>query len=352
MPADTAEARKPRVLHLPAREHTEKVFTPESWARLQEGFEVTRNESRRDLTEERICSVIGGHDALITGWAAPASGGPPPITPAIMEAADRLRIIAHSAGSVRRMLAQVWTDYIVPRRICVSTATVPIACNVAETALGLIIMSAKRLMEHALHVRDTGGWRTPEIPVGDQYLTGATVGLVGAGDVGREMIRALRLFAVRTLVYDPYLAAADAHALQVESVELNDLFARSDIVSLHAPSIPETDRMVGSQQLRLLRDGAVLVNTARGSLIDHDALVREAVGGRIRVALDVTTPEPLPADSPLRSMSNVIVTPHVAGHGRYGHRRIGDATVAALEDFFAGRRVAGAIDPARWERLA
>ena len=186
MPADTAAARKPRVLHLPAREHTEKVFTPESWARLQAGFEVTRNEGDRDLTEGRICSLIGGHDALITGWAAPASGGPPPITPAVMEAADRLRIIAHSAGSVRRMLAQVWTDYIVPRRICVSTATVPIACNVAETALGLIIMSAKRLMEHALHLRGTGGWRTPEIPVGEQYLTGATVGIVGAGDVGRE----------------------------------------------------------------------------------------------------------------------------------------------------------------------
>ena len=298
MPADTAAARKPRVLHLPARGHTEKVFTAESWARLQAGFEVTRNEGDRDLTEERICSLIDGHDALITGWAAPASGGPPPITPAIMEAADRLRVIAHSAGSVRRMLAQVWTDYIVPRRICVFTATVPIACNVAETALGLIIMSAKRLMEHALHLRGTGGWRTPEIPVGDQYLTGATVGLVGAGDVGREMIRALRPFAVRILVYDPYLAAADAHAMQIESVELNDLFARADIVSLHAPSIPETDHMVGTEQLRLLRDGAVLVNTARGSLIDHDALIREAAGGRIRVALDVTTPEPLPADSP------------------------------------------------------
>ncbi len=352
MAADTAAARKPRVLHLPAREHTEKVFTPESWARLQAGFEVTRNEGDHDLTEEQICALIGGHDALITGWAAPASGGPPPITPAIMEAADRLRIIAHSAGSVRRMLDRAWTDYIVPRGICVSTATMPIACNVAETALGLIIMSAKRLMEHALHLRGTGGWRTPEIPVGEQYLTGATVGIVGASDVGREVLRVLRPFAVRILVYDPFLTAEEADAMEVEKAELNDLFARSDIVSLHAPSIPETDRMVGTEQFRLLRDGVLLVNTARGSLIDHDALIREAAGGRIRVALDVTTPEPLPADSPLRAMPNVILTPHVAGHGRYGHYRIGDATVAALEDFFAGRPVTGAIDRERWERLA
>ena len=92
-----------------------------------------------------------------------------------------------------------------------------------------------------------------------------------------------------------------------EQVELDELFARADIVTLHAPSIPETRHMVGAAQLRLLRDGALLVNTARGSLIDQEALVREAAGGRIRVALDVTTPEPLPGDSPLRRMPNVIV---------------------------------------------
>ena len=352
MPADTAASRKPRVLHLPAREHTAKVFTPAAWARLQGAFEVTRNDGDGDLTEAEICSLIGGHDALITGWAAPASGGPPPITPAIMEAADRLRIIAHSAGSVRRMLHRVWEDHVVPRRICVFTSTAAIAYNVAETTLGLIIMSAKRLMEHALHVRGTGGWRAPEIPVGEQYLTGGIVGIVGASDVGREVIRVLRPLAGRILVYDPFLDADDAQPLQVEKAELNDLFARSDIVSLHAPSIPETDRMVGAEQLSLLRDGAVLVNTARGSLVDHDALIEEAATGRIRVALDVTTPEPPPADSPLRAMPNVILTPHVAGHGRYGHRRIGDATVAALKDFFAGRPVTGAIDPDHWERLA
>ena len=94
--------------------------------------------------------------------------------------------------------------------------------------------------------------------------------------------------------------------------------------------------MVGAEQLSLLRDGAVLVNTARGSLVDHDALIEEAATGRIRVALDVTTPEPPPADSPLRAMPNVILTPHVAGHGRYGHRRIGDATVGRAEGLLRG----------------
>ena len=135
-------------------------------------------------------------------------------------------------------------------------------------------------------------------------------------------------------------------------VDLNNLFERADIISLHAPSLPETDHMVGPAQLARMRNGAVLINTARGSLIDQEALIKEAGTGRIRVALDVTTPEPLPANSPLRTMSNVIITPHLAGQGRYGHERIGAATLQALEDFFSGKTVSGAIDHSRWEKLA
>ena len=348
---------KPRILFAPAREHTTKVFAPGVWDRLEAQFDLDRNDRDDDLTTVEVRARIGGCDGLVTGWGATSPQvlrpqGAAPLTPAIMEAADRLRIIAHSAGSVRRMLGEVWNDYIAARGICVFNATVEIGYNVAETAVGFMIMSAKRLMEYALHVRHTQGWRSPDIPVDEQHLTGATVGIVGASDVGREVMRLLRPFDVHILLYDPYLEADAARALEVEQVELDDLFARADIVSLHAPSIPETDRMVGAAQLQQLRDGAVLVNTARGSLMDHDALIREAGSGRIRVALDVTAPEPVPADSPLRSMPNVIITPHLAGQGRYGHDRIGAATLRALEEFFAGKPVTGAIDHARWERLA
>ena len=348
---------KPRILFTPAREHTAKVFAPEVMARLEARFDVDRNDRDTDLSEAEVRARIAGCDALVTGWGASdrrvlRPRGAMALTPAIMEAADRLRIIAHAAGSVRQMLGAVWHDYIAPRGICVFTATVEIGCNVAETALGLMIMSSKRLMEYALHVRHTDGWRSPDIPVDEQHLFGATVGIVGASDVGRLVLRLLRPFDVNVLLYDPYLSAEEARTLAVERVSLDDLFARADVVSLHAPSIPETRHMVGARQLRLMRDRAVLVNTARGSLIDQEALIREAGSGRIRVALDVTTPEPLPADSPLRAMPNVIITPHLAGQGRYGHLRIGAAALQALEDFFAGRPVTGAVDHARWERLA
>ena len=348
---------KPRILFAAAREHTTKVFAPEVLSRLETSFEVARNDRDEDFTAAEVSARIGGCDGLVTGWGATDPGAlrpraAMPLTPAIMDAADRLKIIAHAAGSVRHMLGAVWRDYIAPRGICVFTATVEIGYNVAETALGLMIMSSKRLLESALHVRHTAGWRARDIAVDEQHLFGATVGIVGASDVGRRVLRLLRPFNVRALLYDPYLDAGEAHSLEVEQVALDDLFARADIVTLHAPSIPETEHMVGAAQLRLLRDGALLVNTARGSLIDQEALIREAGSGRIRVALDVTTPEPLPGDSPLRAMPNVIITPHLAGQGRYGHLRIGAATLQALEDFFAGRPVTGAIEHARWKRLA
>ena len=348
---------KPRILFAPAREHTGKVFAPEVMARMEAVFDLDRNDRDTDLSEDEMRARIAGCEGLVTGWGASNPRVLRPraamaLTPAIMEAADRLRIIAHAAGSVRQMLGAVWQDYIAARGICVFTATVEIGYNVAETAVGLMIMSTKRLMEYALHVRDTGGWRSPGIPVDEQHLFGATVGIVGASDVGRRVMLLLRPFDVRLLLFDPYLDAQEAGALNAEKVELDELFTRADIVSLHAPSIPETRHMVGAAQLRRLRDGALLVNTARGSLIDQEALIREAGSGRIRVALDVTTPDPLPADSPLRPMPNVIITPHLAGQGRYGHTRIGQATAQALESFFAGRPVKGAITHARWERLA
>ena len=348
---------KPRLLFAPAREHTDKVFSPDNLQCLEEHFDVDRNDRDEDLDEAEVSARIGGCDGLVTGWRTTdphtlRPRGAMPLTPAILEAEDRLKIIAHAAGSVRQMLGAVWHDYIVPRGICVFTATVEIGYNVAETALGLMIMSSKRLLDYALHLRHSDGWRAAGVPVDEQHLFGATVGIVGASDVGREVLRLLRPFDVHALLYDPYLDVGEVRSLGVEQVELDELFARADIVTLHAPNVPETRHMVGAAELRRLRDGGLLVNTARGSLIDQEALIQEAGSGRIRVALDVTTPEPLPGDSPLRRMRNVIITPHLAGQGRYGHLRIGAATLRALQDFFAGRPVQGAIDHGRWERLA
>jgi phosphoglycerate dehydrogenase-like enzyme len=291
--------------------------------------------------------MIGAYEAVVTGWGSPA------FTIAVLKRADRLRIVAHSAGSIKGLFPREVVDAdVVPRGLIVFSANRAIALNVAEYTVGAMIMVPRRFVEQTAAIRTSDAWRDPGLAPNALYLRGATVGLVSASTVAREVIPLLRPFDVRILVYDPYLSDREAGRLDVEKVELDALFERSDIVSLHAPSIPTTRHMVGARQLARLRDGALLINSSRGSVLDHDALLREAETGRIRVVLDVTEPEPLPADHPLRPLPNVYLTPHMSGTGAYGYFKIGEMTLEALEACFAERPVAGAVDWSRYELLA
>ena len=338
---------KKRVLCLPTFEHIEYVFAVQTLGRLRTLFDVAFNDLSRNHSSEEVASRIKGFDALITGWGSPL------LTEAVFENADRLRIIAHSAGSVKGLLSKdVVRRYIVPRGICVCNAPRAIAFNVAEATLGLLIMASRRLLDHAVNVRERLVWHDSGIPREIRTINGSTIGIVGASTVGREFIRLLKPFDCRVLVYDPYLSEEEAERLKVEKASLEDLFERSDFVSIHAPMTEETYHMISERHLRLLRDGAVLVNTSRGKVIDQDALIRECETGRILVALDVTDPEPLPTDSPLRKLRNVIITPHVAGHGLYGAKKIGGMTFQALEDLFAGREVKNRVDFEEYDIIA
>ena len=339
---------KKKILCIPTSRHLDYVFSHETLERLKNLFDVTFNDLDRDYTSEEVAYRIKGFDGLITGW------GSPPLTEEVFENADRLKIIVHSAGSVKASLLskRVVEKYIIPRGICVCNAPKAIAYNVAETTLGLMIMVAHRLFDHALNVRERLGWRDPCIPRDFKTINGSTVGIVGASTVGREVIRLLKPFDCRVLVYDPYLSEEEAERLGVEKTSLERLFEESDFVSVHAPLTEETVHMIGRRHFRLLRDGAVFINTSRGKIIDQDALIEECRKERFLVALDVTDPEPLPKDSPLRRFRNVIVTPHVAGNGYYGAKKIGEMTLQALEDFFAGREVKNRVDFTRYEILA
>jgi phosphoglycerate dehydrogenase-like enzyme len=335
----------PRLLYVCAESHTREVFPPHVYERLTTQFDVDSNPSGERYAADEIESRIAGADALVTGWGAPN------LTPEIMANADALKLIAHSAGSVQGLLADV-IDEVRERGIRVFSARRGIAYNVAEAAIGYMIALSRRWIDHAANTR-SGGWRHPDFPRNSQGLRGATVGILSASAVAREVIPLLAAFNTRVLVYDPYLSDYEAGVLGVERVDdVDDLFSRADFVSLHAPSIPATRHMVGKRQLELLRDGAVFINTSRGTVLDHDALTEVARQGRIQVALDVTTPEPLPADHPLRSLPNVHITPHTAGCGYYGYAKIGEATAAAIESFFAGRDFEGEVDLDRWELYA
>lgn len=339
---------KPNIWYIPMSDHTEKVFTPEVFQQMLDEFDVTVNETGEALTTQQVAEGIAGYDGLVTGW-----GASPPLTAEVFEAADKLQIIAHSAGSVKHMLSVgVVEQYLIPRNIVTFSASGAIADNVAESAVGMLIMTCRRWVDHILHTRQSDGWKDPHIFWNGQFLLGSTLGVISASQVGRKVIELLRPWDLTILLYDPYVTDQQAQQLGVEKVELDELFRRSDHVTIHAPSTPETDKMIGSEQLALLRDGATIVNTARGSVIDEDALIAEVRTGRISVCLDVTDPEPPAADSPLRKLKNVYLTPHVAGGGYYGFHNIGETTRQALADYFAGRPVQGAVNYSRLAQLS
>ena len=341
---------KPKILSLAPRSHINWMFDPALWDELNRDFDVVGHDEARHLAPDECVHDATDCAAVITGWGAK------PFTPQWLEAAPNLKIVAHTAGSPRGLFSdETVREILIPRGIQIYTGADGMGANVAEQTIGMMIATTRRfaLQAQALREKQTTGATAIEAPARDaQYLTGATVGLVSASKVARQVIPLLHAFGCRVLVYDPFLRDEAARELGVESVGLLELFERSDIVSLHAPHLPETQGLVTAELLSKLRDGASFINTSRGTVVDQDALLKECQSGRIFAALDVTTPEPLPPDSPFWELENVQITPHIAGQGRAGYRRIGAGAAQAIRDALAGREIVNAVPLSRWETVA
>lgn len=321
------------------------MFRPATWQALNEQFDVIENHNERQLSAAEVLDVIGDCDAVITGWSSPA------FSRQTLDAAPHLKIVAHAAGSVKSLFsAEVVQEILIPRGITVFSGNAPMAINVAEATVGLMISIPRRWPELQQEFRQTRG--RVQTPINGQFLTGATVGLVSASQVARYVLKLLPAFGCRVLLYDPFLSAEQAQPLGAELVGLDEIFASSDILSVHSPDLPTTKNLIGARELALLRDGATFINTARGAVVDHEALLAECRSGRILAALDVTEPEPLPSDSPFWDLPNVCLLPHIAGAGYAGYFGIGDHALQALYDTFEGKKVQGAVPLERWELLA
>lgn len=332
-----------KILSLPPLSHIVTMFREDTWDSLRNEFDVYENDSPGQMTPAQVRGLIGERDAIMTGW------GSTPFTREMLDSAENLKIIAHTAGTVKFLFTRdLVEEVLIPRGITVFSGNDGLAINAAEATVGLMIAASRRWPEH---IDAFGRMGQREIPRNGQFLSGATVGIVAASKVARHVLRLLQPFNCEILLYDPFVTPEAARGLGVELVKLDDLFKRSDIVSVHAPELPATQKMVGASQLKKLQDGALLVNTSHGSVIDHEALLKEVRGGRITAALDVTDPEPLPSDSEFWTLPNVVLTPHLARDGYAGYFRIGDNTLQALRDCFNGRPVAGAVPLENWDIL-
>ncbi|WP_241995659.1 hydroxyacid dehydrogenase [Kribbella sp. VKM Ac-2568] len=291
------------------------------------------------LADPEVRKALGEVDALLTGWGCPS------ITPEVLDAAPRLRAIIHAAGSVKHFVDPAAFE----RGIQVSSAVVANALPVAEFTVATIILSGKRAFRLGAEYK-LSKHRPDPSNVSGNY--GSTVGLLGASRIGRMVAERLRAFDLEVLISDPYLSEAEAAELGASLVDLDTLFTRSDILSVHAPLLPETVGLVDARLLGLLRDGSVLINTARGRIIDADALIAECRSGRIDAVLDVTDPEPLLPDSPLLELPNVFLTPHLAGAVGNEVARLGELAVGELERFAAGAPLHHVITAAELGRIA
>jgi phosphoglycerate dehydrogenase-like enzyme len=287
-------------------------------------------------------AAAAGAEIVITGW------GTLPLSSALLDGAPGLRLLCHSAGSVKHLLGPDFRR----RRIRVASAGQALAVGVAEYAFGLMLVSMKAAWQYnALTHR--GVWDAQAMLDWVREPHGATVGIVGASRVGREMIRLCRnLSLAAILVYDPYLSAEEARALGAEKTELDDLMRRSDVVSVHTPAIEACRHIVNARNLALLKDRAILINTARGMCVDEAALIDELRRGRILACIDVTDPEPPAPDSPLFALPNCILTPHIAGAIKGNTRRQGALVVDQIQAYLRGEPIPGEIDLDTLDRLA
>ncbi|MGH2557430.1 MAG: hydroxyacid dehydrogenase [Thermomicrobiales bacterium] len=317
---------RPRILVLPTPDLYHELFTPAADAVLRDLADVTFNDRDGNWSAADLAAVIPEFVAVVTGWRSPA------ITGEVLDAAGRLRLIAHSAGSVKHLLPPA----VFERGIAVTSAAAALAPAVAEFALILVFLGLRPVEKYDRGMRE-GRWDGPEAFGPGQEIAEQRIGVVGASFVGRHFVGLVRALGAEVWVYDPYLSIEDAAAIGVRRADLPELMAHCPIVSVHAPTTPETQHMIGAAELRLLPDNALLVNTARSWVIDMDALLAELQNGRIRAALDVFDEEPLPVDSPFRHLDNVVVTPHIAGATVQARFRQGDVVVDEIRRFFAGK---------------
>jgi len=333
---------RPTVAITIGRDNYNRMFSQEAWQMLDDFADVVHHESSEPADHDALVSLLPIADACITSW------GVDRLDSDVVAAAPRLRAMAHMGSSVKRFVSDEFWE----RDIQLTSAGIMLARDVAETTLGMMIVGRKRIIPLSRHLRE-GGWR--DSPAWERWdareLTRSTVGIIGASNVGRHVISLLGSFEVEILVYDPYLSEDDANELGVTKATLPDLLRRSHTVSLHCPSLKATHHIINATAMALMRDDALLINTARGDLIDEPALVDELAKGRFFAFLDVMDPEPPAPNSPLRSLDNVVLTPHTAGCIE-NCTRMGELAVDELRRFFGGEPPIYRITREMYDRIA
>ncbi|MGF6822386.1 phosphoglycerate dehydrogenase-like enzyme [Microbacterium sp. ZKA21] len=325
----------PRILLSVAPPEREAFFPADTLRALSSAGEVTTIDPSDVLASGDLESI----GIAVVAW------GFPRLDEHLLARMPHLRLVVNAASSVRSLISDAFWASGIP----VSQSGAAMAPAVAEMSLTLTLALLRRThrMDHVL--RTGGTWEQARAFDRARELSGSRIGVIGASRTGREYIRMCRALGADVLVFDPYLSGSDP--LAELAAGLDDVLAHSDIVALHAPATAETTGMIGRRELALLPDGSGLVNTARSSLVDMNALYDEASAGRLDAALDVFDEEPLPVAARWRALPNVLLTAHVSGATRQSRARAGQIVVDEIGRFLSGRELRHRVTRDALERM-
>lgn len=309
----------------PQGEIFERHFPPALLARLGKIGEVRLNPHTRQMTREELKAALKDCDAVLTHWGSTQYDGE------MLDAAPRLRILAHCAGTV----ACIASEECYRRGVHVLSANSIMAGYVAEGVLGMML-AALRELPRCDQAMKQGKWERRVAQ--SRTLFGAEIGMIGLGSVGKRLLELLAPFGCRVRVYDPYCAPGKLAAFPMAHRASFEEALSCPIVTLHAAQTPETFHMIDAKALSRIPDDGLLINSARGSLVDTGALIAELSNGRIRAALDVFEQENQAQSPEMRACANALLIPHMAAAP--AQSVMTEGIILAIEDLLAGRETA------------
>jgi phosphoglycerate dehydrogenase-like enzyme len=331
---------RPNIIVCAGQELFDSFFPSPQAKRLSKLFRWQLEEGR---DRKKLNRTISTAQALITSWDSPR------FSEELLESAPNLRIIAHCGGEVKSRFARPLFE-----RLTITNAADPMARAAAEMGAAFLLYGARNIDSYrtALRGRSNRVYEELHLHGNQEALAGREVAMIGFGRIGRALIDLMRGFDLQWLVYDPYAPKAAAKEYPVRFVSLEKLLSRAELLVLTAALTDETRGLLNRKRLAQMPDGGLIVNIARGGLVDLDALTKEVKRGRLRCALDVTDPlEPLPVGHPIRNLPGAMVTPHIAASNRLVRQQMAAVIMDDLESFFAGHGVKNRVTPAMLDRM-
>ncbi|WP_010276637.1 hydroxyacid dehydrogenase [Paenibacillus senegalensis] len=336
---DSRNADKPRALYLLGERNFDWIYGPQERAGIDELVHIYAPLQTRETILDNP-DILREAEVIFSGWETAY------MDEAFLNRAPKLKLVLHGAGSVKGFV----TDALWDRGIRVCSAYAANAVPVSEYSLSQILFALKGGWYYALRTKQDGHY-PPRIETPGAF--GSTVGLISIGMIGRRVCELLKPFDVNVIAYDPFVDEETARALGVQLCSLDEVFERSDVVSLHTPLLNETRGMITGAHFERMKQRAVFINTSRGAVVREEEMI-EVLRKRedLYAVLDVTYPEPPEPGSPLYRLPNVVLTPHIAGSLYNECRRMGSYMLDELRRYLAGEKLLWEITRERVRYMA